>query len=248
VRATGFEFRFRMPINAAIIILGFWAPWIDFTGAGSRISLLEWLALELGRTHLVRFTMAAPAVIVLGAVVAGLGALLRVWGTAYLGSGVVQSLEMKAQGVMADGPYRFVRNPLYLGLWLMVAAMALVMPPSGALLAMILITIFILRLILAEESFLSERMGDSYRAYLASVPRLAPRLRTALPRGHSRPDWMRGVLAELLPIGVFVTLAVFSWSYDNRLMGRAILISFGVSLVVRAILPGREVETGVRSG
>ena len=236
-----------MAINAVIIILGFWAPWIDVAGAGSRISLLEWLALEIGRSGLVRFTVAAPVVIVSGALAAGLGALLRVWGTAYLGSGVAQGSEMRAEGVMADGPYRFVRNPLYLGLWLMVGAMALVMPPSGALLAMILLTIFILRLILAEEAFLTERMGEPYRAYRARVPRLAPRLRTSVARGLTRPDWVRGVLAELLPIGVFVTLAVFSWTYDNRLMGRAILISFGVSLVVRALLPGRAVEPGVRS-
>jgi hypothetical protein len=53
---------------------------------------------------------------------------------------------------------------------------------------------------------------------------------------------LRGVLAELLPIGVFFTLATLSWTYDNRLMGRAILIVFGASLVVRALLP-REVVT-----
>ena len=56
------------------------------------------------------------------------GALLRVWGTAYLGTGTVNSLDMKAGSVVADGPYRYVRNPLYLGLWFMVAAMAFIMP------------------------------------------------------------------------------------------------------------------------
>jgi protein-S-isoprenylcysteine O-methyltransferase Ste14 len=248
LRATAIEFRFRMAINMAIIVLGFWAPWIDGWGAGSRISLLEWLALELSRAGLLRFTAAAPVVIVAGALVALLGALLRVWGTAYLGPGTVQSFEMKAQGVMADGPYRFVRNPLYLGLWLMVAAMTLLMPPTGALVTMALLTVFLMRLILGEEAYLQTRLGEPYRAYLASVPRLAPRLRTTVARGSARPHWVRGVLAELLPIGVFLTLAVVSWTYDNRLMGRAILISFGVSLVVRAIVPQpRGSEGDVRS-
>jgi hypothetical protein len=45
------------------------------------------------------------------------------------------------------------------------------------------------------------------------------------------------MLSELNPIGVFVTLAVFSWSYNNRLMVRAILVSFGLSLVVQALMP-----------
>jgi protein-S-isoprenylcysteine O-methyltransferase Ste14 len=237
VGASAIEFRLRMGINAAIIVLGFWAPWIGPWGFGRRISLLEWLAIEISRTGLLRFTVATPVVIVAGALVAGIGAVLRVSGTAYLGPGLVQSARMKADGVMADGPYRFARNPLYLGLWCMVAAMALMMPPTGALFAMVLLTAFLLRLILGEEAFLSAQLGEPYRAYLASVPRLIPRLRGGLARGGSKPQWVRGLLAELLPIGVFVILAVLSWTYDNRLMGRAILIVFGVSLVARALLP-----------
>lgn len=240
--ATAIEFRLRMAINAAIIILGFWAPWIERWGIGSRISSLEWLALELSRTRLLPFTLATPAVIVIGASIAGLGALLRVWGTAYLGSGTVQSGDMRAEGVMADGPYRFVRNPLYLGLWFMVAALAFMMPPTGALFALVLLTLFLVRLILGEEAFLSKQLGEPYRAYLDRVPRLIPRLRTTVMRGNCEPNWLRAILAEILPIGVFFTLAVLSWSYDNRLMGRAVLVSFGVSLVVRALLPGASAE------
>ena len=47
--ASAIEFRLRMVINAAIIILGFWAPWIGPVAIGRRISLLEWLALQLSR-------------------------------------------------------------------------------------------------------------------------------------------------------------------------------------------------------
>jgi protein-S-isoprenylcysteine O-methyltransferase Ste14 len=231
-----------MAINAAIIVLGFWAPWIAAGDIGSRVSLLEWLALQLSRAGLLSFALATPVTIVVAALLAGIGALLRVWGTAYLGAGTVQSGSMKAGGVMADGPYRYVRNPLYLGLWFMVASLAFLMPPTGALFAIVLISVFLLRLILGEEAFLSAQLGEPYRAYLASVPRLIPRLRTTVARGGCRPYWLRGVLAELLPIGVFFTLATLSWTYDNRLMGRAILIVFGVSLVVRALLP-REVVT-----
>jgi len=51
--ASAIEFRLRMVINAAIIILGFWSPWIEAWHIGRRMSLLEWLALELSRTGLV---------------------------------------------------------------------------------------------------------------------------------------------------------------------------------------------------
>ena len=241
MRASAIEFRLRMAINAAIIILGFWAPWIEAWRPSivfaQRIPLLEWLALELSRTGLMRFTVAVPALIVVSALIAAVGAGLRVWGTAFLGTGTVNSLGMKADAVVADGPYRYVRNPLYLGLWCMVAAMAFIMPATGGLFAMVLITVFLWRLILAEEAFLSARIGEPYKLYLRAVPRLIPRLRTNLQSGGSSPHWLRAALAELTPIGVFVSLAFLSWSYDNRLIGRAILISFGASLVVRALMP-----------
>jgi len=242
VGASAIEFRLRMAINMVIIVLGFWSPWIEKWGVGSRISLLEWLALELSRTGLMQFTMATAVVILIGALIAGVGAALRVWGAAYLGPATVISREMKAGGVMADGPYRYVRNPLYLGLWCMVAAMALIMPPTGALFTILLLTIFLMRLILGEEAFLSAKLGEPYRVYLSNVPRLFPRLRTTAAHGTCKPNWMRAVLAEVLPVGVFMTFAFFSWSYDNRLMGRAILISFGVSLVTRAFVPGTREE------
>lgn len=235
--ATAIEFRLRMLINAAIIILGFWAPWIEYSGIGERITLLEWLALHLARLGLLPFTVATPVVIVTGAVIAGLAVLLRVSGSAYLGPATVIDPEMLAGGVVASGPYRFVRNPLYLGLWFMVAAMALIMPPTGALVAMVLVTFFFFRLTLGEERFLTAQLGEPYRAYMLSVPRFLLRLRSPLLPTGAKPHWVRAVFTELTSIGVFIAIAFLSWSYDHRLMIKAILIAFGVSLVVRAMMP-----------
>jgi protein-S-isoprenylcysteine O-methyltransferase Ste14 len=238
MQATKIEFRLRMAINAAIIILGFTSPWIELWGIGRRISMLEWLALQVSRLGIVRFSVASNLVVVAAASVAALGAVLRVWGTAYLGPGTVNNANMKAGAVIGDGPYRYVRNPLYLGLWCMVAALSFLMPPTGALVTMILISIFMLRLTLGEEAFLATGLGQPYRDYVHAVPRFTPRLRTSLPSSSAKPQWIRAMLTEATPIGVFVALAAFSWSYDNRLMIRVILIFFGFSLVVRALMPG----------
>ena len=226
-----------MMINATIILLGFWAPWIEAWGIGRRMTLLEWLPLELGRWGMLRFTVAVSVVIVLGAILAAIGAILRVWGTAWLGTGTVNSFEMKAGEVMADGPFRYVRNPLYIGVWFMVAGLAFIMPVTGALFTVVLIGVFLMRLILGEEAFLSKQIGEPYDRYRRAGPRLIPRLRPSLPAAGGRPQWIRAVLAELTPIGVFVALAFLSWSYDSRLMGRAILIFFGASLIMRALMP-----------
>jgi protein-S-isoprenylcysteine O-methyltransferase Ste14 len=237
MRASALEFRLRMAINTAIILLGFWAPWQE---AGSRRPLLEWLPLELSRIGLMRFSAAVPAVIVFASVFAALSVLLRVWGTATLGPATVHSLSMKAGAVVADGPYRALRNPLYLGLWCMVVALAFLMPPTGALCAVALVTFFLIRLTLGEETFLAERLGEPYQAYLRAVPRFMPRLRSSLPSSGARPQWLRAALAELTPIGIFVAIAFVSWTYNASLMVRVILVSFGISLVARALMPATE--------
>jgi protein-S-isoprenylcysteine O-methyltransferase Ste14 len=235
--ATKIEFRLRMVIVTVTAVLGFWSPWIGGWGIGRRISLLEWLALELSRLGLIPFTAAAPLAIVFGILIAALGAALRVWSTAYLGSEIVKNAEMKAGAVMADGPYRYLRNPLYLGLWFVFAATAFIMPASGALVSLLLLTVFLFRLTLGEEAFLSPKLGEAYHVYLHAVPRLIPRLRSALPSAGAKPRWGQALVYEIYPIGVFVTLATLSWSYNNRLMAKAVLVSFGLALIGRALLP-----------
>jgi protein-S-isoprenylcysteine O-methyltransferase Ste14 len=237
MRASKIEFRLRMPIMVALVFLGFWAPWIERLDWGRRISLLEWLALEVSRAGVLRFTYASPAVIAAATALAALGAVLRVWGAAYLGYETVHHGAMQSGAVMADGPYRFVRNPLYLGGWCMMAAMAFLMPPTGALFSMTLLTVFLLRLIFAEEEFLTEKLGEPYRAYCKAVPRLIPRVRGSLPAAGHKANWGIALLTEVNPIGVFLIFAALSWRYDYELMIQAILICFGVSLVVRAVMP-----------
>jgi len=221
----------------AITALGFWAPWIRLLGIGSRGSLLEWLALQLSRLGIVSFTVAAPVVIVIGVLIAGAGAALRVCGTAYLGSEIVKHQNMQAASVMADGPYRYLRNPLYLGLWLCCVATAFLMPPTGALASVVLLGIFIYRLTLGEEAFLTPKLGDSYQAYLRSVPRLIPKLRTTIPSASISPRWGQALVYEMYPIGIFLILACLSWSYNNRLLEQALLVAFGLALIGRALLP-----------
>jgi protein-S-isoprenylcysteine O-methyltransferase Ste14 len=241
--ASAIEFRFRMVINAAIVILGFWAPWIGSWHIGRRISLLEWLALELSRTGLASFAVATSLLLILAALIAAKAVLFRVWGTAYLGPGTVNSTSMVAGKVMADGPYRYLRNPLYIGLCCMVIAAAFLMPVTGALFACVLVTLFAIRLTLGEEAFLRRQLGDSYLAYMRAVPRFVPHLGGApLPAG-AKPHWLRALLAELTSIGVFVAIAVYARNYDLEVAGRIILVFFGASLVVRAFLPRPPVSS-----
>jgi protein-S-isoprenylcysteine O-methyltransferase Ste14 len=238
MRASAIEFRLRMAINTVIIILGFWSPWIEAWGIGKRISLIEWLALQLSRLGIASFSVATDALVTIAILLTLSAVAFRIAGSAYLGPGTVNSLSMIAGNVIADGPYRFVRNPLYIGLWCMIAAMAFLMPATGALFSLVLISVFVMRLTLGEEAFLTAQLGQPYLTYLQSVPRFIPRLRGAPASSAAKPDWLRASLAELTPIGVLVGIVLFSRNYDLALAGRVILIFFGASLVARAFLPG----------
>lgn len=237
MKVSALEFRLRVAIIAIAISLGFWAPWIEAWHLGRRVTTLEWGALTLARHGLLPFSVATPAFILLASIFAAIAVVLRVSGTAYMGAYVVNHPEMQAGPVRADGPYCYLRNPLYLGTWCMIAAMSAFMPPTGALFALTLITLFLLRLTLGEETFLAARLGEPYRAYCAMVPRFLPQLRGTPPPAGERPDWVRGTLAELGPIGIFIAVAGISWSYESMLVIKAIVVSFGVSLVARALLP-----------
>jgi protein-S-isoprenylcysteine O-methyltransferase Ste14 len=236
MKASAIEFRLRMWIQIIIFFIGFWAPWLGPVDFSRRISTLAWLAMEISRLGIASFSVVTPVVIVAGALVALAGAVLRVWGAAYLGYSTVHHEDMQGGAVMAAGPFRYVRNPLYLGGWFMMLAICLLMTPSGALFAMVLVTIFYLRLILGEEAFLEAKLGEPYKEYLHAVPRLVPRLRNGLPASTAKPHWLIAALTEINPIGVFVALAFLSWSYDNELMLKFILATFLLSMVVRGLM------------
>jgi len=100
---------------------------------------------------------------------------------------------------------------------------------------MVLLTVFLLRLILGEEAFLSGELGEPYQEYLRAVPRLFPRLRGSLKPSGRKPQWARAMVAEINPLGVLLILAVLAWRYDNWLLVKAMIINFGLTLVVRAL-------------
>lgn len=137
-----------------------------------------------------------------------LAALVRTWGSAYLGRDVVHDQAVHSETLHADGPYRHVRNPLYLGNVLMGIAMSIFAPPIGSPLILIGIPVFCYRLIGREEAALESQQGDSYRAFMRAVPRLWPSVRARIPAGGGKPDWINGLASE-----------AFFWSYALGVLG-----------------------------
>ncbi|MGC2638967.1 MAG: isoprenylcysteine carboxylmethyltransferase family protein [Acidobacteriaceae bacterium] len=237
MKATLFEFRFRVWIIVALCGLGFWAPWTRIGAIAPATT--AWLALCTTLANWRWLPLETATLLVTGLAIACAlaGAALRLWGTACLGASIVHSGAMHAGKVMVAGPYRHLRNPLYLGSVLFALGVSLLMPPSGAAVFLVAIAVFYFRLILAEEDFLSRQLGAPYAEYCQRVPRLWPALLPRIPSPPTRPQWLAAGLAEILPLGYAICLAVLAWRYEPQLLEQCLLVCFGLSLVARALLP-----------
>ena len=240
MRAFPLEYRLRYLVHGIIYALGFFAPWERYTSL-SLGSSTWWLFLASipAREHWLSFTASSLILLVLGCIAATLGAALRVWGAAYLGASVVHSSSMDGSRVLADGPFRYVRNPLYLGTLLNTAALSLLMPPTGAIVTLVLITLVQIRLVGAEEPFLMNKLGEPYRQYCASVPRFWPALRPRVPAAGSRPDYISGVLSEIFVVGCALSFIALGSNFNSTLLLKGVLISLGLSIIAIAFIPKR---------
>jgi protein-S-isoprenylcysteine O-methyltransferase Ste14 len=241
VKTSAVIFRLRFWILAAIFLLAFTARWGRWLPLEMDRNRSTWLLLSawMARNGWLSFTAATVAVLVFGIACALIGALLRTWGSAYLGTSTVHSGSMHGDTVVAAGPFRYVRNPLYLGTWFHTAALALLMPPSGAIFAMVLVVAFQLFLIAIEERFLQAKLGTPYAEYKTGVPRLLPALRPKVASSGIAPQWRLAFLGEIYFWGVLIAFLAVGWKSNASLITQGVLISLGVWLVLRGLMPRR---------
>jgi protein-S-isoprenylcysteine O-methyltransferase Ste14 len=238
LKASALEFRFRFLILAFIYVLGFTAPWNHWLHLDS-IRTWQLLAAWPARSGWITFSAATLTVLALGILCALLAATLRTWASAYLGASIVQDGAMHGDGVVAAGPYRYLRNPLYLGTFIHTFALALLMPPTGAIFSILAIGLFQLRLIGGEQAFLTAKLGEPYRAYCARVPSLLPALTPRVPASATRPTWPTAFLGAIYYWGVAISFAALGWRYNAFLIIQGVVISLGVSLIARVFIPKR---------
>jgi phospholipid methyltransferase len=137
-------------------------------------------------------------------------ALIRTWASAYLRAEVVYAADVKTASLVADGPYRYVRNPLYFGNVLMSIGMGAMTSRMGFFVLVVMMLVFCYRLILREEAELGAAWGEQYEKYRKAVPRLWPSLRARVPSAAGQALWASGFKAESWYWGFALALAVFA--------------------------------------
>jgi Phospholipid methyltransferase len=74
--------------------------------------------------------------------------------------------------IVTPGPFRFTRNPLYLGVTLIYCGLALVSNTWWCFVLLVPVLLLIhLGVVTREERYLERKFGDSYRQYRARVRR-----------------------------------------------------------------------------
>ncbi len=232
MRATAAEFKLRFWIFAAIYWLSFSLYVFDHQNLGG------WVAMNAERLfHGLPDNVAVKAVFWLGALLAILGAALRTWGTGYLRPEVMVDEKVHSSRLVADGPFRRVRNPLYLGSLLLALGYAVMASRLGAAVLVGLHLIFLPRLIGREEAALAETQGESYAAYCRSVPRLWPALAARVPPAGHPFSLGAALLGEAFFWCLALAEAVFAAAMNitafYRVLGSSFVVYFACYAVIK---------------
>jgi protein-S-isoprenylcysteine O-methyltransferase Ste14 len=234
VGATKLEFERRFWFILAIYFVGFFFMAID------HLPFIVWIrhliAPSIARNAAKAETF-ARIVIVIGALFVFLSAAIRTWGAAYLQTSVVHDTAQHSEALVADGPFRYTRNPLYLGSVLMAAGIGVLASRTGFFFLVIANWIFVYRLIFREEKALRQTQGESYLAYCRSVPRFWPSLRPRVASGNLKPRWLQAFAGEIFVWLFGVAELAIAVTLDPRigyaLFGLAFVGYFTVQRLIR---------------
>jgi hypothetical protein len=190
MKATGFEYRFRLLIQLVLYLIGFLTLWQRLGTIGGK-HLWALLAELLFATNHLKGVEAFLLIAVVACVLAVAGAVLSV------------------RGAKSGRPSR------HAGTWLTGAAVAILMPPGGAL-------FFVLALGVLQWRLMARDRSDP-----------------AASAREKWDSWGMVVAAEAYPIGVAISFLAFAWQYDVRLLTRCVVVCLGLAIAMQALLPKR---------
>jgi protein-S-isoprenylcysteine O-methyltransferase Ste14 len=123
----------------------------------------------------VRFVPLAIWPSVLGAALTFAGLLFCVWARVVLAGNWSDFVQIKQDHeLIVEGPYRWVRHPIYTGLILMFAGTALAVGEWRGVLAVVIAVASFWRKLRLEETVMRRQFGATYGVYAERVPALIP--------------------------------------------------------------------------
>ena len=135
--------------------------------------------------------------VVVGGLFIATGEFLRIWAVGYAGASTRARTLGAARDLVTTGPYGYVRNPLYLGNFLLSLGVCFVANVYW-LVAVLVVGYFFqyLPIIAVEESYLMESCGPVYQAYRDRVPRFIPQFHPYPEPSPHDFSWRRAIKSE----------------------------------------------------
>jgi S-adenosylmethionine-diacylglycerol 3-amino-3-carboxypropyl transferase len=160
------EFEARILVSFGIVILACLLSHIFFPGSPANVVRLGRLVgLHSDRSLSIGYLVVALIMTVVS--------VLRMWAGSVLTSQRVMAFRVQVDSLITAGPYRIVRNPIYLADLAAMCGFALVLPIAGLVLP-ILFYLHYIQLIAYEEKSFEESFKDDCKDYFDTVPRLIP--------------------------------------------------------------------------
>ncbi|RKU28740.1 hypothetical protein C6497_08250 [Candidatus Poribacteria bacterium] len=133
----------------------------------------------------------------IGSVFIVLGECIRMWAVGYAGGTTRATTLGAAKDLVTTGPYSYVRNPLYLGNFILSLGVCFIANVLWVI-PILVIGYFIqyLPIISVEETYLLASCGSVYKFYYDHVPRLFPRLHPYPTRSSHDFSWIRALDSE----------------------------------------------------
>jgi protein-S-isoprenylcysteine O-methyltransferase Ste14 len=141
------------------------------------------------------------------------GEFLRLWGVSIAGSETRTTGPVGGTFLITDGPFAYVRNPLYLGnmlLYFSVGVMSQALFPWLAIGAFLYFLWQYSLIVSLEEEYLARTFGEEYSRYRNTVPRFFPSW-NKYPRGmNEQPElnWTRGFVSEKSTLLAIATICI----------------------------------------
>ena len=175
---------------------------------------------------------------VAGLVVAGLGQIIRAAtiGLDYIVRGG-RNHRVYADDLVTGGLFRHVRNPMYVGKFLLVLGAGIASNRWLSLLAICGAYGFMYHaIVLAEEAYLEQKFGVAFNEYRRSVPRWLPRLRgIAETLSGAQFAWQRVFLKEYsAPLGWALPIVLIGL-YNMRAAGISEEWPFGTAFLLSVL-------------
>ncbi len=125
-----------------------------------------------------------------------LGMAFRMYSAGYL-SGGHTTMIINADYICTSGPFAYIRNPLYLGNFVIGLALGIAFNEWYGYVVFIVhyITAYSI-LITYEEKFLADKFGAMYKEYSAHTRRFLPRLKPFTDVPTVNPNFKLGILSE----------------------------------------------------